>query len=98
MNKSSTLPTSKSEDIPYDPNDPEAVAAFWDGARITLKGETIGVARRPGARGTGKRPAKEAINIRLSPDVLAAFRVSGEGWQSRIDAALRDWLKTHSPV
>ena len=98
MNKNSTLPTSKSKDTPYDPNDPEAVATFWDGARITLKGETIGVVRRPGARGPGKRLAKEAINIRLSPDVLAAFRVSGEGWQTRIDAALRDWLKTHSPV
>lgn len=100
MNKGSTLPTSKSKDkdTPYDPNDPEAVATFWDGARITLKGEAIGVARRPGVRGPGKRPAKESINIRLSPDVVAAFRASGEGWQARIDGALHDWLKTHSPV
>lgn len=49
----------------------------------------------------GRPPAaitKEHITIRLSPDVLQAFRASGEGWQTRIDSALRDWLKTHSPV
>ena len=41
---------------------------------------------------------KERITIRLSPDVVQTFRATGEGWQSRIDAALRDWLKTHSPA
>jgi uncharacterized protein (DUF4415 family) len=32
---------------------------------------------------------KEAVSIRLSPDVLAHFRAGGEGWQTRIDEALR---------
>jgi uncharacterized protein (DUF4415 family) len=32
---------------------------------------------------------KEAINIRLSPEVLAHFRAGGRGWQTRIDAALK---------
>ena len=32
---------------------------------------------------------KRAINIRLDPDVLAHFRATGRGWQSRINAALR---------
>ena len=48
----------------------------------------------------GRPPAevvKDRITIRLSPDVTAAFRASGDGWQTRIDAALRDWLRTHSP-
>lgn len=40
---------------------------------------------------------KERITIRLSPDVVGAFRATGDGWQTRVDAALRDWLKTHSP-
>ncbi len=40
---------------------------------------------------------KEHINIRLSPDVLEAFRATGAGWQTRVDSALRDWLRTHSP-
>lgn len=38
---------------------------------------------------------KERITIRLSPDVLAAFRAGGAGWQTRMDAALRDWLRDH---
>ncbi len=40
---------------------------------------------------------KERITIRLSPDVLERFRATGTGWQTRVDTALRDWLKTHVP-
>lgn len=38
---------------------------------------------------------KERITIRLSPEVVGAFRASGEGWQTRIDAALKEWLAEH---
>ncbi len=54
---------------------------------------------KPTARiGAGRPKAettKERITIRLSPDVLEKFRASGPGWQTRIDTALRDWLRTH---
>lgn len=33
--------------------------------------------------------------LRLDADVLAAFRATGQDWQVRANAALRDWLKTH---
>jgi len=33
--------------------------------------------------------------IRLSPDVVNAFRATGSGWQGRIDDALKDWLGHH---
>lgn len=36
---------------------------------------------------------KERVTIRLSPDVLAAFRATGAGWQTRMDAALREWIE-----
>ncbi len=36
---------------------------------------------------------KEAINIRLDPDVLTHYRATGPGWQSRINAALRKAAK-----
>ena len=49
-------------------------------------------------RGPQKAPTKQATTIRLSPDVMAAFKATGAGWQTRIDAALKDWLHTHSPV
>ena len=50
--------------------------------------------RRP--RGTQLTPTKERITIRLSPKVVETFRATGTGWQTRMDAALQDWLKTHA--
>ncbi len=47
-------------------------------------------------RGRPPSPApKQRITIRLSPDVLAKFKAAGRGWQTRMELALRDWLKTH---
>ena len=54
---------------------------------------------KPKAR-RGRRLAavtKERITIRLSREVVETFRASGDGWQTRVDSALKDWLKTHSP-
>lgn len=51
-------------------------------------------ARRIG-RPVSEHP-KERISIRLSPDVAAYFRSTGKGWQTRIDAALREWVDTHT--
>jgi uncharacterized protein (DUF4415 family) len=56
--------------------------------------ETLGMR----TRGPQKTPPKVSTTIRLSPDVVEAFRAAGSGWQTRIDAALKDWLRTHSPV
>lgn len=41
---------------------------------------------------------KEHVNLRLDPDVVAAFRATGRGWQTRLNTALKDWLKDHSPA
>ncbi|MGD0962053.1 MAG: BrnA antitoxin family protein [Methylomonas sp.] len=27
-----------------------------------------------------------------------AFKATGKGWQTRMNSALKDWLKTHSPA
>ncbi len=47
------------------------------------------------------RPAgtstKTSTTIRFDNDVLAAFKASGKGWQSRINSALREWLKENNP-
>lgn len=37
---------------------------------------------------------KEHVNIRLDADVVSAFRSSGSGWQTRLNAVLREWLRT----
>jgi uncharacterized protein (DUF4415 family) len=41
---------------------------------------------------------KERITIRLTRSVVDQFRATGDGWQTRMDAALQDWLKDHSPA
>jgi len=52
--------------------------------------------KRVARRGRPKAKApKQAISIRLSPDVVTAFRAMGSGWQTRIDEALKDWLDHH---
>lgn len=40
-------------------------------------------------RGPQKAPRKVSTTLRLSPDVLAKWRATGPGWQSRMDEALR---------
>ena len=35
---------------------------------------------------------KRPINIRLSPEVLAYFRGTGPGWQTRVDEVLRKFV------
>ncbi len=54
--------------------------------------------QRAGVRGPQKSPTKQATTIRLSPEVMAAFKATGAGWQTRIDNALKDWLRTHTPA
>ncbi len=47
-------------------------------------------------RGPQKAPRKEPVSIRLSPDVLAALRSRGRGWQTLADDALRKTFVTNS--
>ncbi|MDO9107339.1 MAG: BrnA antitoxin family protein [Methylovulum sp.] len=48
-------------------------------------------------RGIQKRPTKVSTTVRFDPDVLAAFRATGTGWQTRMNEALKEWLKIHAP-
>jgi uncharacterized protein (DUF4415 family) len=38
---------------------------------------------------------KVSTTIRLDAEILEKFRAGGPGWQSRINAALREWLAEH---
>jgi uncharacterized protein (DUF4415 family) len=40
---------------------------------------------------------KVAVSLRVPESVLAAFRAGGAGWQTRMNMALKEWIKTHSP-
>jgi uncharacterized protein (DUF4415 family) len=66
---------------PYDPNDAAAVAAHWSTASIK--------------RGPGRPKAptvRPTLNMRVDADVLAAFKATGPGWQTRINELLREAL------
>jgi uncharacterized protein (DUF4415 family) len=39
---------------------------------------------------------KELVAIRYDSEVLAAFRATGKGWQTRMNDALKEWLKEQS--
>ena len=41
---------------------------------------------------------KGQVAIRFDREVLNAFRAAGPGWQTRMNEALKDWLRTHSSV
>ena len=49
---------------------------------------------KPRGRPRAKYP-KERINIRLSHEVVEYFKSAGDGWQTRIDAALRQFITEH---
>ena len=40
-------------------------------------------------RGPNKEPTKKLVSLRLSGQVIEAYKAGGPGWQSRIDADLR---------
>jgi uncharacterized protein (DUF4415 family) len=70
----------------------------WSKGTVTRGGgvaATIQVLRR--TRGPNKNPTKEQVAIRFDRDVLSAFRSSGPGWQTRMNAALKEWLVTKQP-
>lgn len=50
----------------------------------------LGVRGRPKAAVT-----KERITIRLSREVVETFRATGDGWQTRMDEVLQDYVKEH---
>ena len=52
--------------------------------------------RRRGERGPQKKPKKVAVTLRYSPEVVSYFKSTGQGWQTRIDNALKIWVKSHS--
>lgn len=38
---------------------------------------------------------KDRITIRLSREVTSYFRATGKGWQTRMDAALKEYIASH---
>ena len=59
-----------------------------------LPKETAEAFRRyRGQRGPQKSPTKELISLRVDRDVVAAYRATGAGWQTRASEVLRAHIK-----
>lgn len=82
------------------PDGDSANSIDWSKAILTHGGgvdSTIAELRiLRGQRGAQKMPRKVPTALRLSPEVVEFFRSTGPGWQTRVDAALREYVKTHS--
>jgi len=50
---------------------------------------------RDAVRGRFYRPVKKAISMRVDADVLAWFRSLGDKYQSRMNEALREYMRRH---
>jgi uncharacterized protein (DUF4415 family) len=78
-----------------DPDDaPEPTAAMLTQAEVFEGNAFV-------RRGRGRPKAdtvKEQISVRLDPDVLAALRAAGPGWQSQINVLLRQALRIKTPT
>ncbi len=49
-------------------------------------------------RGPQKAALKVPTTIRFDADVLAAVKATGKGWQTRVNDAMREWVRTHTAV
>jgi uncharacterized protein (DUF4415 family) len=82
---------------------PAARHHVWDGvdederplSRDEMRAGMAAARKRGRPAGSG---SKEQVAIRFDREVLAAFRASGPGWQTRMNEALKDWLRTHTPA
>lgn len=81
-----------------DTENPEWTAADFEKANSARETLPAPLLHKLGVRGSQKAPTKELISIRLTRDVVESFRATGDGWQTRIDNVLKEWLKTHQPA
>lgn len=72
--------------------------AKWANAVVVKKGgypavrAALAEKRKRGQRGPQQSPTKQLVSVRYSPEVLEYFKSTGEGWQTRMNEALREWV------
>lgn len=59
--------------------------------------EQISERRRGRPVGSTAEVRKTATTIRFDEEVLQAFKSTGRGWQTRMNDALKDWLRCYQP-
>ena len=54
--------------------------------------------KRRGQRGPQLAPTKLPVTVRYNPEVVAYFKATGAGWQTRMNDALCEWVAKHKTV
>lgn len=76
--------------------------AAWANAVVVREGgypavrAALAAKRKQGQRGPQRSPTKQSVSVRYSPEVLAYFKSTGTGWQTRMNEALREWVSKQS--
>lgn len=73
---------------------PELPEEFFTEGQLYRNGKPV--ERR--SRGKQKEPTKKQLTIRLNSEVVDFFKSQGNGWQSRINKALQDYIRSHKPA
>lgn len=84
----------KNDPVSFDADNPEWTEADFAKAKPAhevLPSEVLANFKR--MRGPQKSPLKQAVSIRLSPEVLEHFKAGGPGWQSRINETLKEVVR-----
>lgn len=81
-------------------NPPPGGDFVWDGVDederpVTQEAFDVARAAYRAKRGRPSGSKKVSTTIRFDTDVVARFRARGRGWQSQMNAALREWLQAH---
>ncbi|MDR3086505.1 MAG: BrnA antitoxin family protein [Azoarcus sp.] len=74
--------------------DPDArtyTQAEWEKAAPLMRFGRPRIGRPP-----YKEPKKAPVTIRMDVDIIAALKATGKGWQTRVNEAMREWVKTHA--
>jgi uncharacterized protein (DUF4415 family) len=95
MSKTKLIRTAAAEEaaiqrgIEADSDNPEWTADDFSKARPFAEVMQKRMGRPP------KENPKEQVTMRYDADVLEAFRATGSGWQTRMNDALKTYLKEH---
>ncbi|MEQ1882327.1 MAG: BrnA antitoxin family protein [Burkholderiales bacterium] len=96
MSKSSKRPVIAMPTVERNKRISAAAKADPDAQPLTAKQLKAMVPLRT-LRGRPKSPnPKQLVSVRYSPEVLAFFKATGEGWQTRMDAVLRQYVSRRS--
>ncbi len=75
----------------------KAAAAADPDAQALTDAQLKGMVPIGAVRGRPKSDAsKQLLSVRYSPEVIAFFRSTGEGWQARMDGVLKEYVSRRS--